>query len=146
MNISTRDLEKTGAGVIREDLVKKTVKGKIYNASIYRNNKVVNVIILYYRRGGNKVLDITDDNKDESIKEYMNILRDITNIRIEQKIRRSTIKELRWIKLGTLIGYAFTLLNITAIKRPTDLIYVAIDILLIAVLRFIYKIEERRYD
>ena len=146
MLITIKELEKAGVGVIREDLVKKTMTGKIYNANLYRNDQAIKVTILYYNRGGSKLIDITEDNEAESINEYVRLLKDVIKLKAEKRRLMKNDTELQLIRAAMLIGLFFTGLNTIEIRKVTDILYVTIDLILLAIVRWLYRREGKRYE
>ncbi len=146
MNISTKELETIGAGVIRTAPVKKSIKGEICEAKIYRNNHAIKVLMLYTKKGNNILLDIQDDNKNESRREFNKILQDVSKLKAQKRELRRNDKTLKFVNIGLMISSIVTGLNIMAATQPKDITYVAADLILTTPLLFIRHIERRKYE
>lgn len=146
MNINVKELERIGAGIMRFDLIKRTLRGNIYQAQIYRNDKTIRVSIMYFRRGGSRIAEVLNDNTQDSRLEFQRIINEIIRERARRNDMMKKDLELNLISVGIGMSYIFTALNTISIRKPTDIIYVMIDLLLLAVIRMIYRREKKRYE
>ena len=139
-SISVKQIQLAGAGVIRSDLIKKTIRGKIYAATIYYKDSAVDVRILYYRSGDSKLLGPLDFTKDR-IEEFERLL-----FSLIPALPHPDYKILRIIRIGLIISIAFTGLNIATVTADIyAYIAIAIDILTTGFITALYKTEGKRY-
>ncbi len=146
MKITLKEIENTGAGAIREDLIRKTYNGKIYNVRLYRNDRTIQIAVLFYNRGGSKLIGMAGDNREESIREFDMIVSEALKNQLLAKNMTKASKTLQMIRAAMALGYLFTMLNVVTYRTQTDIKYIITDIILMTVVRWIYKKEEKRYE
>ena len=136
--ISTKQLQLAGVGIIRSDLIKKTLRGKIYEATLYYHDITVDVRILYKRNGKGTLLGVVSEDGKDAFRE---IMKDVLPI-----LPTPDIKNLMAIRLGTIIALIITYLNL---RTPTTTIFGmamnTLDIAGIIVLVILHRIERDRY-
>ena len=136
--ISTKQLQLAGVGIIRSDLIKKTLRGKIYEATLYYNDITVDVRILYKRNGKGTLLGVVSEDGRDAFREIMKGVLPI--------LPTPDIKNLMAIRLGTIIALIITYLNL---RTPTTTIFGmamnTLDIAGIIVLIILHRIERDRY-
>ncbi len=136
--LSVKQLELAGVGVIRSDLIKKTLRGKIYEATLYYKDIAVNVRILYKRNGKGTIIGIVSEDGREAFRE---IMKDILPI-----LPKPDFKNLMAIRIGTIVALIFTYLNLST---PTTTFFGmmmnVLDIAGIIALVVLYRVERDRY-
>ena len=140
MNITVRQLESTGMGIIRSEHIKNTLTGRIYKATIYYEDKSVDVAILYYRHGGSKVLGPVI-NSETDTKQFIDFLEYAM-----PRLPRKSKFLLRYIGAAIAFSMVTTIVNITSTVNTFGLAMDMADILMTVFLITLYIRERRRYE
>lgn len=135
MKITLRQVEQAGAGVIREEQLGKSITGKIYSATIYYEDKTIDVRVLYKRSGKATIIG-PKEITDQSIAEFGKMLSWII-----PKIPHPDYRVILATRIGIITGAIITSLNIVTIHKPKDFIAVGIDVILTALLMAIHYLE-----
>ncbi len=139
-SITVKQIELAGAGVIRSDLIKKSIIGKIYEATIYYGNSSTNVRILYYKNGNTRLLGPAETS-EKSIQEFESLL-----MKLIPKMPHPDFKNLRIIRAGIAIAASYTIYNIATITPDIgSYLAVALDIATTGFILFLYSTEGKRY-
>lgn len=142
MNITVKMLESIGVGIIRAEHIKSTIKGRIYKATAYYDNKSIDLSILYYRHGGSKILGpITTGNGENEIKEFTAFI-----TYIAPRLPRPNYKVRRTLFIGLLITIPITAINITHTYTQIDVIINTVDIIATLTLLILYRRERGIYE
>lgn len=138
--LSVKQLQLAGVGIIRADLEKATVAGKIYKATLYYKDMTTDVRILYKRSGKGFIIgpDITPSNSLQNFETVM------TSILPELPL--PNYKNLATIRIASIIAIFFTLLNvITPITNIYGVIAITLDIIGLIALAMLYRAERETY-
>ena len=140
MEISVKQAELAGVGIIISNSeLKKSLKGRIYEATAYYENKAVEVKVLYKRNGIGLILGPLNKNAI-AYSEYEMLLRYLI-----PRMPKPNYITVGTIRLGTIISAFITLLNLLQMSNVTGAMLVVADIVIIAILMALEKSERRRY-
>ena len=139
MKITVKQAELAGAGLIREEQIGRSLRGKIYKATIYYGNETIDVRVLY-KRNGNAIILGPRELTEQSISEFSRMLTWLL-----PKLPHPDYRVVMTARLGIFIGAIITALNIATITKPSDFIAIGIDFILIGTLIVIHNIEGNRY-
>lgn len=139
-HITVKQLELAGAGVIRSELIKSTISGKIYGATIYYNDMVTDVEILYYRNGDTKLLGPTQFTESD-IKAFEDLL-----IKIIPSLPHPDYKTLNIVRAGLTGAIIITAYNVITITPDVySILAIAIDTAITVFIAALYRAEGKRY-
>ena len=139
MEISVKQAELAGVGIIRNSKLKTSLKGKLYEATAYYENKAVEVKVLYKRDGAGLLLGPL--NKDAvAYTEYERLLKYLI-----PRMPKPNYITVGGIRIGIAIAAFITLLNLLQISNTTGVLMGIVDIVITAILMLLEKSERRRY-
>lgn len=135
-----KQLQIAGVGIIRSDLIKKTLRGKIYEATLYYGDSAVDVTILYKRNGQGIVIG-PKATTEEELEEFKKMM-----LAVLPKLPHPDYSMLRNIRTAIMIAIAISLFNI--ITAPLAIAGIAVNIIDLAItagMIHLYKTESNRY-
>ena len=135
-----KQLQLAGVGIIRSDLIKKTIGGKIYEAKLYYKDQVAEVIILYKRNGKGIVLG-PKFTTEKDLEDFKNLM-----LQVIPSIPRPDYRIMRNIRMAILAAIAITTFNIAT--APLTIIALVIHMANIAIttgLILLYRREKEIY-
>lgn len=138
IEISIKQLETCGIGVIRGSFIKNTIKGRIYNATVYYKDAPVEVKVLNKHNGETIIIGPSKQSKET---DFINFVTDVLPI-----LPKPNYLLRKVLRTAILISAAVTLINILTITSRTDAVYIGIDTIALTVLAILYTHERKVYE
>ena len=138
--LSVKQLQLAGVGIIRDDLIRKTIAGDIYRATLYYKDYTVAVNILYKRNGQGFILGVTAKT-EEDLKKAEEMMKSLIPVLPTHDFRAIWI-----IRMAIIVAAIITYLNLsTPIINMAGLLINIIDILGMIALIALYRVERGIY-
>jgi hypothetical protein len=141
VRLSVKDIENIGAGIVRSDLLKKSIRGKKYRATVYFEDDSVETVILFYKNGGSRLLGPYGKDDNNSAK-FNSFKRFVSDKIIVMKKSNIITKVSGW---SVVISIIPTTLVALSYRGPVDLPFIVVDILALITLVHIYRRERVVY-